>query len=105
MLQTLAQVLGAMGGIAGIGGIIVALAQRRNLNAKAKKTGVDATAVLSDTAIDLLNEVRRELHDTRSEMAALRDHVVRLEGLLRENGIAPPVFRWIPQRRVRTQET
>lgn len=105
MLQTLAQVLGTLGGVTGLGTLVVVLAQRRFINAKAKKTGVDATAVLSETAIDLLNEVRRELDDYRGELAALKEHVVKLEVMIREKGGTPPTFQWQPPRRMRTQQT
>lgn len=103
MLHTLAQALGALGGVAGLGGLLVVLAQRRLINAKAKRQGVDATAVLSETAIELLNEVRRELEITQSKVEALQEHVMKMEVLLREKGVTPPVFVWRPAHRLRTQ--
>lgn len=70
--------------------IIVAFALRRKIRAEAGKTGADAAAVLTGSALELLQRVqdeaiglRAELKEARAEMDAMREHMDTIQGLLR----------------------
>ena len=101
MVDDLVQALVAVGGLVGLSSPIVVLLQRRKINAEAKKTGVDAAAVISDTAIELLQaakvtatEAKVDVEKLGGEVRALRRHVARLEELLARHGIEAPPFVW-----------
>lgn len=107
-MNTVVTVLAALGGLSFVGTAINAYAQRRAVRAQEKKTGADATAVLTETATELLvplreelrmarrdnADLRRDLADTRAELGALRTHLVIVEDLLRQKKIPVPEFAW-----------
>lgn len=82
--------------------IIVALLNRRKIKAEAGKTGADAAAVLTGSALELLQRVqdeavglRAELKEARLEIDAMREHMDTIQGLLRAAApsVAVPPFR------------
>jgi hypothetical protein len=101
-------VLASLGGVSFIGMIVNAFVQRRKIKAESGKIGADAAAVLTESATKFADEVReaaredtavlrRELQDTRSEIAALRRHLAVVEGMLRRYlppDVAVPDFVW-----------
>lgn len=109
-MNTLVAILAGLGGLSFVGTAINAYAQRRKIKAEEHKTGVDATAILTETATELLVPLRAELRETRKEFAdtraelvetraevsALRGQLTVVEGLLRTNGIPIPEFVWPP---------
>jgi signal transduction histidine kinase len=115
-LTWLLQVGAALGGLTFLGGLITALALWRRSKAEAKKTGADATSVLTDTALkaattaianiekqaeklgEQLVRTQDELEKTRDELHAVRHHMGVLEGLLREREIPVPKFVYPPTR-------
>lgn len=109
MLDSFVQVLVAVGGVTGLATPVVVLMQRRKIRAEADKVGVDAASVISDTALELMTAAKAsadaansKVDDLTGEVDALRRHVARLEHLLQDAGIDPPVFTWQRPRRGRT---
>lgn len=90
------QICAALGGFTFIATPITALAMWRKTKAEAKKIGVDATAVLTDSAIKLLKNVQEEAEGLRRDLAAMSNQLRVVEDLLRQNGI--PVPAWAPRR-------
>jgi len=93
----LVQIGATLGGFTFIAGIITALALWRKTKAEVKKTDVDAASVLTDSALSIVKDLRGELAETRQQMQALRSHMGRLEGLLRDRGVPVPDFDWPPR--------
>lgn len=111
-MNSLSSVLGALGALSFIGTLIAAIAQRRKVAAEAGKTGADAAAVATESAIDaavvLMRELRvelaaarqegdalrRELAGARAELDALRGHLRHVEEMVRERGVDVPPFHW-----------
>ena len=94
-------ILAALGPASLLGTLLNTYLQRRKLRAEEGKTDADAAQVLSRTAADLVEPLRRELQatrkelsDTRDEISAMRTHLTAVEGMLRQNGIPVPPFRW-----------
>lgn len=101
-------VLAALGPASLVGTLVNAYVQRRKLRAETTKTGIDAVAVLTETATELiaplrqelaltrddLSQTRQRLTETQREISALRTHLGVVEGLLRANGIPVPEFVW-----------
>lgn len=77
------------------GTVAMALLNRRKIRAEASKTGADAAAVLTGSALEMFKEVREELRDARVEIDALREHLEIIQGLLRASApqVAVPPFR------------
>jgi len=90
---------------------------RRKLGAEADKAGVDATAVLTGEAMEMVREVRdqakearqqamearqeaaearRQYLETSHRMEACERHVKRLEHMIQNLGGDPPRFVWRP---------
>lgn len=97
------QFLAVLGGLSFLSTPIVVLLQRRKIKAEASKTGADAAAVLTESAISVLNEVRTEakglraeLGEARAEIRALRRHLTKVESILRVAGLEVPEFAWPP---------
>lgn len=108
-MSWLLQVGAALGGLTFIGGVITALALWR-------KSGADATSVLTDTALKAateaigqveqqavklgtqLEKTQGELELTRDKLQAVLRHMRILEDLLRASGVAVPDFVYPPQR-------
>lgn len=78
--------------------VIVAWALRRKIKAEAGKTGADAAAVLTGSAMELLQRVqdeaiglRAELKEARIEIDAMREHMDTIQGLLRAAAPEVPI--------------
>jgi hypothetical protein len=116
-VSPLLQVIITAIGTGGMFGMFTITQTRRKLKAETDKAGVDATAVLTGEALDMVKEVRdqareareqanaakaemRELHreadDMRRHLRAVERHVIRLEQLVRQLGGLPPKFTWPP---------
>jgi hypothetical protein len=76
MLQFVISLIGALGGLSGLGVGVGVLTQRRKLKA-------DAADVLTDTALTLVAPLRAELDNVRGEMAAARREATALTETLR----------------------
>jgi SpoVK/Ycf46/Vps4 family AAA+-type ATPase len=110
------QICAGLGGLTFVGGIITALAMWRRTKAEVTKSGADAHAVLTETAMraaekaiakveeraeklgEQLDRTSDELEKTRGELQAVRRHMGVLEMLLRERGLPVPEFLWPPRR-------
>lgn len=86
-----------------VGGVVALVALVIRVLVGRKKLDADTAAVFTATATELieplrkeLREARRELSDTRDEMAALRRHLRLMEDLLRQHNIPTPAFVWPP---------
>ncbi len=97
-MNWLVTVLASLGGCGFIGSTIVALLNRRKIKAEASKTGADAAAVLTGSALELLKRVqdeaiglRAELKEARAEIDAMREHMDTIQGLLRAAAPEVPV--------------
>lgn len=96
MPTTLPQVLVTLAVALLTSAIIPAILSFRKTRAETKKTGVDAAAVLSDTAIDLMTELRTELSETRKEVKRLRKMVASMRAALIEYGADIKLFEQSP---------
>lgn len=105
-LVTIPSVLGA---VSFLGTIFVALSNRRKIQAEAGKTGADAAAILTETALKAAEKsiaqvekqatkLMAELEGAQTKMHALQEHMEVLQDLLRSAGIAAPTFRYPPLR-------
>lgn len=94
-MNWLVTILAALGGGGGIVSTATALLNRRKIRAEASKTGADAAAVLTGSALEMFKEVREELKEARIEIDALREHLEIIQGLLRASApqVAVPPFR------------
>lgn len=99
------QISAALGGVTFLSGLITALVLWRRSKAEVKKLNVDAAAVLTDSAMKVLQNVReeaeglrKELRATRDELAGVRGQLRTVEALLRDNGIPVPTFDFPPYR-------
>ena len=82
LLDALPQWLAALGGVAGIGALFRIGIERRTGKALAARKEADATRVVTDTAVGLLDPLkeqveflRQDLTRSRAEAVALRDDV------------------------------
>lgn len=96
-MDVVVTILSILGGCSFVGTGIVAFANRRKVRADATKAGADAAAVLTESALSIVGELRGQLESTSKELKALRLHMGVLETLLRERGVPVPTFEW-PQR-------
>lgn len=81
MIVEVTAIVGAIGGLAGVTGFATVLAQKRKLKA-------DAADVLTDTALQLIEPLRKELAGARAEAEGARDQTKALYdevGELRES--------------------
>jgi hypothetical protein len=83
---------------------IIAFALRRKIKAEASKTGADAAAVITGSALELLKEardeargLRAELKEARVEIDALREHMDVIQGLLRDAAPSVPIPAYRPR--------
>jgi len=83
----------------------MALLNRRKIRAEAGKTGADAAAVLTGSALELLQRVqdeaiglRAELKEARVEIDAMREHMDTIQGLLRQAAPQVPIPAYRPPR-------
>lgn len=106
-MNWLVTALASLGGCGFIGTTIVALLNRRKIKAEASKTGADAAAVLTGSAMQLLERVqsesiglRRELIEARAELdnmlVAIRAHTEKIQEVIDQQapGVAIPAFRY-----------
>jgi hypothetical protein len=99
----------------GAGGLptagILAFLLRRKIKAEASKTGADAAAILTNTALESAaksiaaverraEKVSAELDKAIVQIQALSEHVEELHDLLRNAGIQAPPFRFPPTLRI-----
>jgi hypothetical protein len=70
--------------------IVVALLNRKKIKAEADKTGADAVAVLTASAVQLLIPIKEELQRANEKIEAMGHQLDIVEGLLRENGLPVP---------------
>ena len=109
------QIGAALGGLSFLGTLIGALAMWRKTKAEAKKIGVDAATVLTDTALKAATEAiehveqqaaklgaqlertQGELELTRDKLHAVLRHMRVLEDLLRASGVSVPDFVYPPR--------
>lgn len=88
-----------------VGTAAMALLNRRKIRAEAGKTGADAAAVLTGSALELLQRVqdeaiglRAELKEARVEIDAMREHMDTIQGLLRQAAPQVPIPAYRPPR-------
>lgn len=93
-------VAGSAGGL--LTNVVRSLSERRKVSAEATKTGADAQAILTDTALKAatrsIESLERRLEQTTTELQAVRHHMGVLEVLLRQRGVPVPDMAWPPQR-------
>lgn len=96
-------VAGGAGGL--LTNVIRSLSERRKVSAEATKTGADAQAILTDTALKAATrsienlekhaeKLSAQLERTTDELRALRGHMDVVEQLLRQHQIPAPEFVW-----------
>lgn len=73
-------VLGTGGGVA----LFTARATARKLRTEAAKTGADSAAVISDTALSLLEPMKVEIARLMGQVNCQADEITRLTGRVRE---------------------
>lgn len=91
-------ILVVIGACSWIGTGIVAFANRKKVRGEAAKAGADAAAVLTESALSVVADLRGELASAREEIRALRRHLGVVERLMREQGVSMPEFDWPPHR-------
>lgn len=80
--------------------IIGALVWRRKIKAEAAKTGADAAAVLTGSALEMVKEARDDLKEVRAELAnvldAIHTYTETIQDLLRQEApqVSIPPFRY-----------
>lgn len=102
LVGTIPQILAAVGGLAGLGSFIKVLRDVRTGRARAAKVDADASRIVADTAVGLLQPLREEAEGLRSEIHSLRVHVQLLTRLLRSADIPipePPEIASVPAER------
>ena len=85
-----ASLVSALGGIAGGVSVYQMRAQKRQINAQAKKLEVEPEVLLSQQAMDMFDRVVKQLRTEEAKSARLEAHVRELEDVLRKHGITPP---------------
>lgn len=99
-MNWLVTVLAALAGGAVPGTVGVAWLNRAKIRAEASKTGADAAAVLTGSAMQLLERVQAELVETRADLdavlVAVRNHTETIQALVDEQapGVTVPPFRY-----------
>ena len=93
-MNLLVTVLSLLGGCSFVGTGIVALANRKKVRGEAAKAGADAAAVLTESALSIVDDLRGELVSARAEIRALRRHLGVVERLIREQGLPVPDLDW-----------
>lgn len=105
------QIIAVLGGGAGITALLTAFLSWKKIRSEAKKTDVDAAAVLSDKVLEILDfntgqmqEMQKSLdatrlvlrntesalHEAEGQIYNLNRHLRDLNDLLRTHGINPP---------------
>lgn len=84
-VQTLIAVVAVIGGGGGLAALATVVLQKRKFKA-------DAADVLTDTALTLLDPLKAELRDVRSELAAAKGNVVELSDTV--SGLTAVLRRW-----------
>lgn len=89
-IDVLPQALAAAGGLAGIGSLAKAVHDVRTNRARASRIDADASRIVADTAVGLLQPLREEAEELRSEIHSMRVYVQQLTRLLRSAHIPIP---------------
>ncbi|MGH3989311.1 MAG: hypothetical protein ACRDTZ_18675 [Pseudonocardiaceae bacterium] len=76
--QWAAWLVAAVGGVAGATALLKIGPERAKIKAEAYKAGVDATAVLSNSALALLDPALEQVKFLRNELATAHDESVEL---------------------------
>lgn len=97
-MNVVVTLLSLLGACSFIGTGIVAFANRKKVRGEAAKAGADAAAVLTESALSIVEDLRGELASARAEIRALRGHLGVVERLLRGQGLSVPEFDWPPPR-------
>lgn len=80
--------------------VIIAFAMRQKIKAEALKTGADASAVLTGSALEMVKEARDDLKEVRAELAdvldAINTYTETVQNLLRQEAphVSIPPFRY-----------
>jgi hypothetical protein len=96
-VNVIVTLLSLLGACSFIGTGIVAWANRKKVRGEAAKAGADAAAVLTGSALSIVEDLRGELRSARAEIRALRSHLGVVERLLRSQGTPIPEFDWPPR--------
>lgn len=101
MITTVFAAIAGLGGLAGISSLIKVNSERAKAKAEAKKIGVEADAIVSDQALEMYALARKEAQEAKEEaqecrrmVSALESHVDKLERIMWDNGLKPPLFKY-----------
>lgn len=78
--------ISAIGGAGGIVAVIKSGADRRKIIADTGKAGVEAVAIMTNTAIELVNSMRTQIADLETRLKAAETRAEAAETRLRQCG-------------------